>query len=315
LLFAPSIISLLLALQWGGSTYEWKSARIISLIVLFGVLIIAWIGVQFWKQETATCPPRIFLQRSIISGFCYSACIGAIMLSMGYYLAIWFQAIQGVNALQSGIRTLPFILGLVVASIVAGGGVTKLGYYTPFMIVGSCFMSIGAGLLTTLKVTSGSPAWIGFQILIGFGMGLGMQQSGMSAQVILKPEDVPIGASLMFFAQSLGGAIFVCVSQNVFLTQLLKNLSSVPGANLILLVGVGATDLRELVSSKQLPDVLKAYNNAITTTFYVGTAISCISLIPSLTMEWKSVKRHRKGAARMLEAAKTSQNVEIAKAE
>ena len=41
------------------------------------------------------------------------------MLCYNYYLSIWFQAVQGVDALTSGIRTLPFILALVAASIVS----------------------------------------------------------------------------------------------------------------------------------------------------------------------------------------------------
>lgn len=70
-------------------------------------------------------------------------------------------------------------------------------------------MSVGAGLLTTLHIGSSSAEWIGWQVIAGFGMGLGMQMSGLAAQVVLKAEDVPVGASLMFFAQSLGGAVFV----------------------------------------------------------------------------------------------------------
>ncbi len=36
-LFMPAVICLLLALQWGGTTYAWDSGRIIALFVLFGV--------------------------------------------------------------------------------------------------------------------------------------------------------------------------------------------------------------------------------------------------------------------------------------
>jgi hypothetical protein len=44
--FIPAIISLLLALQWGGSKYEWKNGRIIALFVIFGVFISAFIAIQ-----------------------------------------------------------------------------------------------------------------------------------------------------------------------------------------------------------------------------------------------------------------------------
>jgi hypothetical protein len=51
--FMPAIVSLLLALQWGGSKYEWSDGRIIALFVLFGILIIGFIGIQLWKQDNA----------------------------------------------------------------------------------------------------------------------------------------------------------------------------------------------------------------------------------------------------------------------
>ena len=294
LFFAPSIICLLLALQWGGSTYEWSNGRVIALLVLFGVLLILWIIIQGRSGDNATVPARVFLQRSIMAGFTFSNCIGGVMLAFSYYMPIWFQAIDNVDALQSGIRTLPFVLALVVASIIAGGCVSRFGYYAPFTIACACLMSIGTGLLTTLKVDSGSGAWIGFQFLTGFGMGFGMQQSGIAAQVVLAPEDVPIGASLMMFGQSLGGSVFVCVAQNVFIQKLVTNLSKVlPSASAEVLAGVGATDLRQFVPEDLLPTVLVQYNKAVTTTFYVGTAVACFSIVPALAFEWKSVKGKR----------------------
>ncbi|KAH6654694.1 major facilitator superfamily domain-containing protein [Truncatella angustata] len=296
LLFAPSIISLLLALQWGGSDYAWSNARIIALLVLFGVLLALWIWTQSWQKEKATVPPHIFLQRSIIAGVSYSACIGGVMLSMGYYLPIWFQAIDGVDALQSGIRNLPFILALVVSSILAGGFVAKVGYYKPPIILCSVLMAAGAGLMTLLRVDSPNAEWIGYQVLAGFGMGMGMQQSGLAAQVVLKNEDVPVGASLMFFGQQLGGAVFVCAAQNVFIQELVKDLATVlPLETAKALSEVGATDLRDFVPTHLLPAVLVQYNKAITTTFYVGTAIAAVSIVPALLFEWRSVKGHGKG--------------------
>lgn len=77
-----------LALQWGGSTCSWRSVRIIALLVVFVVLLVSWLLIQPREGEKATIPPRIFLQCSIISGFCYSLCIGGFMLSAGYYLPL-----------------------------------------------------------------------------------------------------------------------------------------------------------------------------------------------------------------------------------
>jgi hypothetical protein len=92
---------------------------------------------------------------------------------------------------------LPLILGLVIISIFAGGLVTWIGYYTPFMLISSVLMAIGAGLLTTLETDSNHAKWIGYQFIFGAGVGFGMQQSLVAIQTALPAADVAIGTSLM----------------------------------------------------------------------------------------------------------------------
>lgn len=108
--FLPAIICLLLALQWGGSKYPWHDGKVIALLVIFGLLAIAFGVDQLWQQDNATIPPRIFKQRSIYFGAFYTAALGASFFVMIYYVPIWFQAVKGVSAVESGIRSLPMIL-------------------------------------------------------------------------------------------------------------------------------------------------------------------------------------------------------------
>ena len=76
----PCIVCLLLALQWGGSTYPWSDGRIIALFVLFGVLFIGFVAVQIWKPETATIPRHIISNRSIIGGMWFVFCLASAMM-------------------------------------------------------------------------------------------------------------------------------------------------------------------------------------------------------------------------------------------
>lgn len=88
LIFVPGIISLLLALQWGGTKYGWGNARIIALMFAFGIGVIAFGYLQYKKQDAATLPPRIVTQRSIIAGalFC-SLCNGSLTV-VDYYVSM-----------------------------------------------------------------------------------------------------------------------------------------------------------------------------------------------------------------------------------
>ncbi|USW57887.1 Putative major facilitator superfamily, MFS transporter superfamily [Septoria linicola] len=291
LLFLPMIVCLLLALQWGGSKYPWSDGRIIGLFVVFGVLAIAWGGIQYWKGDNATVPLRVIKQRTVGSAAWFGATLGAAFFIFIYYLPIWFQAIKGVSATQSGIRNIPMILGLVIVSLIAGGIITIIGYYTPFVIASSVLMAIGAGMLTTLTPSSGSPEWIGYQVLFGAGVGMGMQQTLIAVQAVLPAADIPIGTATVMFSQTLGGALFISVAQNVFTNQLLKNLQSVvPTLNPAIVQNTGATELASVIPAEFQSGVKLAYNDAIMSTFYVAVAAASVSIFGSIFFEWKSVK-------------------------
>ncbi|KAL8719645.1 MAG: hypothetical protein Q9225_003367 [Loekoesia sp. 1 TL-2023] len=255
-----------------------------------------WLGQ--WTDYCSLGPFRRLdhrLQRSVAAGAFYSICLGATMMVWVYFLPIYFQAIFGSSAVRSGIQVLPLVLSLVVGSILTGGFVTAIGYYTPFLIASSCVMSVGAGLCSTFGVHTGAPKWIGYQVVVGFGIGLGMQQSGMAAQRVLDKDDVPTGVSLMFFAQSLGGAIFLSAAQNVLSSHLISNISSFPNIDPRQIIDTGATALRTVFSPSDLPSVSVAYNKAIIQTYYIALGASCVSILAGLVMEWKSVKGMKHG--------------------
>ena len=293
-LFMPCVICLLLALQWGGSKYAWSDGRIIALFVIFGILAIAFGLVQVWKQENATVPPRILKQRTMSFATWYVICLGASFFVFIYYIPIWFQAIKNTTATESGIRNLPMILGVVLFSIITGGAVTTLGYYTPFMIFSSVMMAIGGGLIATWKVDTGHAKWIGYQVIYGIGVGSGMQQSLIAAQTVLHLDDVPTGTSIIMFAQTFGGALFISVAQNVFTNRLIRNLlENVPTLNPAIVLQTGATNLKDAVTASNpslLPAVQTAYNSALVQGYYVSVAMAALSIFGAIGIEWKSVK-------------------------
>lgn len=305
LFLLPSIICLLLALQWGGSTYAWSDGKIIALLVVFAVLFIAWILVQVFMQTNATVPARIIKNRSIIAAMLFVWCTGSCMMIFVYYIPIWFQAIKGVSAVRSGIDTIPMVLSVVVGTI-SGGQITgRLGYYTPLAYVSVVLAPIGAGLISTFSVTTGHSMWIGYQVLFGLGIGIGMQQGMMAAQTVLPRSDVPSGVSLILLAQLLGGAIFLSVGQQIFTSNLVSRLSSlVPGLDPAMIVNTGATELRTRVSAEQLSAVLEAYNYALRQVFLVGTGLGAAAAIGAFALEWKSVKKAPKGESNKPEEEK-----------
>ncbi|TVY38445.1 Aspyridones efflux protein [Lachnellula occidentalis] len=291
IVFMPAIVCLLLALQWGGTKYPWSDGKIIGLFVAFGVLIIIFIGIQFWKGDSGTIPPRMMMKRSMWAASWFSFTMGSFFLLLIYYLPIWFQAVKGASAVKSGIMNLPMLLSLVVTSVLSGIGVTVMGYYAPLMIVSSILSAIGTGLLYTLTPESNHSYWIGYQAIVGVGIGLGLQQPMIAVQTFLDISQVPVGTSVIIFVQTLGGALFVSIGQNVFANKLVEGLAKyAPTVDPALVLSTGATSIQKSIDPSVLPGVTMAYNSGLTEAYLVATIMASFTIIGSLAIEWKSVK-------------------------
>ncbi|KAJ5289451.1 uncharacterized protein N7443_009704 [Penicillium atrosanguineum] len=284
---------------------------VVALLTLSGVLLVAFVAVQMCLPKTATLPPRLFKQRSVIAG-CWSAlCINCGNYVIIYFLPIWFQAIKGVTAAESGIRTLPLMISTVIGSVTGGLINSKIGYYTPLAIIGTSMMSIGAGLLTALLLDTGAGKWIGYQIIYGLGLGWCFQIPNLAAQAALPKKDVPMGLALMIFSSLFGAVVFVSAGENVLETQLLRKFSMVPGFDAGLVASGGATSLLESLPSSLREIGLKKYNQALRVVFMVGLVPACLSVIGAISLEWRSVK---KPVAKVDAEASAKENIDDAKA-
>ncbi|KAI9851820.1 MAG: hypothetical protein M1838_002678 [Thelocarpon superellum] len=294
----PSLVCLLLALQWGGSAYDWSDGRIVALLVVFAVLILAFTLVQIFKNDTATIPARIIKNRSILAAQAYIFCLGSAMLVLIYYVPLWFQTIKGVGAVKSGIMTFPMIISLVLGIILSGVVTEKLHYYTPLAYAAAVLAPIGGGLISTWNPATNYSMWIGYQVLSGFGLGIGFQQPNMAAQTVLARPDVPTGVSIVQFAQLLGGAVFLSVAQNILSSRLASGLGHlVPHLDPHTVGNLGATELRSLVKPEKLGELLEVYNGALRQVFYLATGLAATAVLGAAALEWKSVKAPEKKAA------------------
>ncbi|KAM0806217.1 major facilitator superfamily domain-containing protein [Usnea florida] len=266
--FVPSMVSLILALQWGGSTYSWSASKVIGLIVTFSVLFIAFVVVEVLTPETAMAPTRVVLNRSIAG-------------SMAFMFLLSGGLMSNDSAMHAGISNIPLLLSFVIIGILVAIS----------MLLSPVLCSIGAGLLSTLSPNSSHNAWIGYQLLYGFGIGCGFQTSTLVAQNVLPRADVPLGMALMFFMQQLGGSVFLAVSQNVFSSRLVQSLSGIAGLDVGAIVNItGATALRTIVPSDQLQIVIDAYSHALTRVFILTAALSACMSLGALAVEWKKFK-------------------------
>ena len=221
-LFMACMVCLLLALQWGGTTKPWSDSSVIGTLVGFGLILITFIVNEWYMDERALLVGRLIKNKTIALACVYVCINAASFFILIYYLPIYFQSIDGVSAADSGVRNLPFILGIGIFTIFSGGFVTVTGHYTGLMVVGSVLSTIGAGLIYTLNIGSPSSEWIGYQVLAGIGAGLTIQIPIIVGQGISEPGDLSSVSSMILFFQTVSGAAFISVAQVLFANKLLQ---------------------------------------------------------------------------------------------
>jgi EmrB/QacA subfamily drug resistance transporter len=291
-LFIPSVIMVLLALQWGGTVHAWKSATTIGLLVGgfgLGMVFVLW---QLRKGDDAMIPPNIFTHRNVF-GACFAEffAMGAVLTSI-YYLPEWFQVIKGASPTKSGLMYLPLSLADILSAIVAGAALQAIGYPNIPILLGTVLMSIGTGLFTTFQPSTGHQHWIPYQVLQGMGAGMTLSMPYASIQTVLQPAEIPIGTSLVQCFQFLGGAVSLSIAQAVFSNKLVSSLmaAGISTQEIQSIIAAGAADVRKVTAPAQLAQVVGAYNQGIVETFYVAAATAVAAFVISLGLQWRSVK-------------------------
>ncbi|KAJ0304933.1 hypothetical protein COL516b_005716 [Colletotrichum fioriniae] len=294
-LLMPFMVCLLLALQWGGTTYAWSNWRIILCLCLFGVLFVAWLGIQYYRGDDATLPLRLIRQRSVASGMVFMLGVNGAVFVVVYYVSIWFQVVKDTTAEQSGINFLTSSTAVSVSSILSGIITSKVGYWVPQMVISTVLTSISSGLIFRYEVETTTAYWAGTLFMFGFGAGMGMQMPLAAIQTVLKGADVSLGTSSLILAQTLAGSIFLSVAQSLFQSRLLVELAAqAPEVDAQFVVGHGASGIKAMVAQKYgdaaAVGVLGAYNHALRACFLLCIVLSCLTGIGALGTEWKSVR-------------------------
>ncbi|KAJ3956371.1 hypothetical protein N0V92_007076 [Colletotrichum tropicale] len=207
--------------------------------------------------------------------------LGAIgMLFDMEMVPLWFQAIQGDTPEQSGVHYLALCLAFILTIFLSGWGVTKIGYYQPFMLAGTVLVAVGAGLLSTLQPQSGAGQWISYQVVAGLGIGASTQQAAVAVQSTLAEGDVAIGVAVVLFFQCFGPTAAITIAQAVFSSDLAAGISAkIPGVDFRTVQSAGATQLAGFVSDGKLEILMKVYNHAITRAFLVAAAMAAASVV------------------------------------
>ncbi|CVL01421.1 related to major facilitator (MFS1) transporter [Fusarium proliferatum] len=283
-------LSLLLALQYGGVTHAWNSSVVIGLLVGFVLMIITLIAVEFWLGERAMLTPRLIRKRTVWVNAVWSFFFAGSYFITLYYLPIYFQSIDNQSPIGSGVRNIPLIALFSVATFASGKAITKTGTAAPYLVVSSIIVTIASGLFYTLDIGTSTGKWVGYQILAGFGYGVGLQVPVVISQAFAAPSDMAPVTSIIIFSRTIGGTFLITAAQSGFINQIIHKLSSTaPTIDPDLVTETGATTLRQNFSGAELNGILHAYVWGIKVAFAITIAACGITVIASLFTRWTNI--------------------------
>ncbi|KAJ7869935.1 ABC transporter [Mycena olivaceomarginata] len=273
ILVSGAVTSVVLALQWGGNTKPWNDKAVIACFVLSPVLATAFLAWEIYLGDGAMTPTAVMHSKSIygILGYCFLTRFAILVYSYGMYLQyipIFYQAVRHHSATKSGIDILPFMLAQVLTIVAAGQVVGKTGYYWHFLALGPIFLGLGAGLLYTVDTASSSAKIAGFQILLGVGTGMGVQNTLLAIQTEFKDKPDLLGQAtgMATFAQFLGGTLGLAIAEPVLASELGKY----PPA---------------LCARGALCGVVRAYTESLRVVFVLGVPVAGLALVAAVFVE------------------------------
>ena len=119
-IFTPSLVMLLLAVQWGGSTFAWNSSQIIGLFCGAGATFSVFLAWNYRKGDGALLPLSIARRRTVWVSCIVYGMFMANVYTASYWVPIYFQGVKGATPTLSGVYILPMVIAHIIAALSSG---------------------------------------------------------------------------------------------------------------------------------------------------------------------------------------------------
>ena len=218
-LLSAAITLVVLLTTWGGTQYEWGSPVIVAMAVAAVATVAAFIAVERRAVEPIL-PLRLFRVRTFALTTSIGLLVGVAMFGVISFLPLFLQTVNGASATDSGLLLAPLMLGLLLASVLAGRSVTRTGRYRRFPIAGTAVITVGMLLLSFLDASSSRWESGIDMVVCGVGLGLTMQLIVLATQNAVPADDLGVATSAINFFRAIGGSVGVAVFGALFNTRL-----------------------------------------------------------------------------------------------
>ncbi|KAK8066222.1 hypothetical protein PG997_012969 [Apiospora hydei] len=267
------------AMQRAGTIDPWSSSPVIGTLVGFVVMLVLFAIVQWRSEDNAILAPRFLKHRTILP---YTA---------SYFLLTPWQASTPPTSPPCTIypSTSKWLGAIHLHSVRPPSGALW-----PLPMVpgpGGAFVTLGAGLIYTFDQDTSIGQIVGYQLLMGFGVGCSIQIPVTVTQTIVAPQDIALVTAIVMFFQLVTGALWVAATEAVLTNSFIRALGRlVPNLKPSDVLAVGATGMRGAFRGEELDRVLQAYAVGLKASWAMGAALGGLALLVSFLAVRKSLQ-------------------------
>lgn len=311
---STGLVSLLLALVWGGSEYAWQSPVIIALLAGAAVLLSTFVFIERKAQEPIL-PLSLFRNKTFVVSILATFLSAAGMFGAIIYIPLYAQGVIGVSATNSGLILMPLMFGLIAASIVTGQIMSRTGRYKWLAVTGMGIITIGMFLFSRMGIDTTNGELIRNMVIAGIGLGTTFPIFNLVVQNAFDHSKLGVVTAANQLFRSIGGTVGTAVLASLLNNRLQAQLGNLSGEPFVQALqqfrpelAATATDLNSLQGLLQpagreqilgliaqapaaMADTLMgafngflvvlrgAYNGAITDVFFAGAILMAVAFV------------------------------------
>ncbi|KAI6087410.1 MFS general substrate transporter [Hypoxylon rubiginosum] len=220
------------AFTFGGAMWDWSDGRIITLIVVFGVLAIAFGVTQaratFTNKTDRLFPCDFLRDPQLVLLYVIMSCGGAALFVSIYYIPLYYLFVYGLTGTEAAVRLLPFICCYVFSILVCGAALSKTGYHIIWFVSSGVLLTAGAAAMHTVTVDTSNANIAGYIVLLGLGMTT--TQAGYAVgNLLVKPKRASELIQFLNISQGSSQLIGLAVASAIFQTKAFEGVQQVLG--------------------------------------------------------------------------------------
>lgn len=285
-----SATSFILGISWGGVQYAWSEWQTILPIVLG---IVGCVVFFFYEEHVAVepiVPTGVFKNLNCSASYINTIIHGIIVLSLVYYLPLYYEGVRGYNTTITGVALFPETFTVAPAAVIIGIVIGKVGKFRWAVWSGWLISILGLGILWLLDVDTTIVEWVFLNLIAGVGTGFLYPAHQFSIQAATPDENLAPAVSMWSFFRSVGQTLGVAVGGVILQNQLLHNIRGYPNlaANAIEYshnASALATMLRNMPPSQDRADLKQAYADSLKVIWATMCGLAALGLLVSLVVK------------------------------